>query len=136
MPFSHWVVERTLNAQHLTKYTWVQQWCSTNQTRILEFTTSGANKNDPTLGVPLIRPRFRDGRIRLPYGSQAAINVTNGIAGEVQRYPLGTTDRVMTIWFAGSTLEQIARFNPKPLPQQPRPSWVSGIPDLRLAGSR
>jgi hypothetical protein len=134
--FTHWVVERTLNAQHLTKYSWVQQWCMSNHTRVLEFTTSGVNKNDPSLGVPMLRPRFRDGRARLPYGNQAAINASNKLINELLRYPLGTTDQVMACWFAASTLEQIARFNPQPLPQQPRPSWIAGIPDLRLAGIR
>jgi len=139
MPLSHWIVERTLNAQHLTKYSWVQQWCMANQTRILEFTTSGVNKNDHTLGVPMLRPRFRDGRVRLPYGNQTAVNASNKLIGELQRYPLGTTDQVMACWFAASTLEKIARFNPQPLPQMPRPSVVRMLPDgrnLSLVGAR
>lgn len=127
--FTHWIVERTLNAQHLSKYTWVQNWAREHDTQIYDFTTTGVNKHDEELGTAMLKPWYRGGRIRLPYAPGAAAQASNLLINEVTTYPHSqTSDQVMGCWFAISTLEQIARRRPKQLPVQPRPGVVRTLP--------
>lgn len=136
---SHWVVERTVSAQHLAHYQWAQLWERKWGTQIVEFQTSGANKWDEAMGVAMVKPWWKSGRIRLPFASGAPAMASLKLIEEVTRYPnAGTDDQVMAHWFAVNKLEEIAVRRITELPRAPRPGFVTRIGDARLmlAGAR
>lgn len=128
IPISHWVVERSLAAQHLKHYQWVQLFERKWGTTIVDFQTHGMNKNDPEFGVSMVKDWWRTGRIRLPFATGAPALASLKLIEEVTRWPnAGTDDQVMAHWFAINRLPEIARRAQRDLPRQNRPSWASTL---------
>lgn len=98
---------------------------------------TNTNKWDPNYGIGSLGPVYMHGQVRLPgdigSGSRARVNQ---LVREATNWPqTSTTDCLMSQWFVEANMLNIA-LEHKPIPAQPRPSWVRGLPELRLVANR
>lgn len=128
-PITHWIIEQNAAQRFLLQYEHVRRWMQVNSVSVVGHDTHGKNKSDPKLGVDMLAPHYRYGRVRLPgVGNRTAVQ---HLVGEVTRYPFGrTSDTVMAQWFFEFNLPRLHRANDGPPARQRRPSWAA---DLRVA---
>jgi len=104
-PIRLWVIEGVAAQKYLYEHTFVLQWMKEKQVLIKGHTT-GRNKVDEDYGVENIRPRFRLGKVNLPFNQddlRTRVKV-NEFAKELQEYPDGAfNDQVMSYWFLDYT---------------------------------
>jgi len=97
---SHVIVEINAAQRWLLSQPHVQSWQSQERIHFIQHTTA-RNKLDPEYGVETIAPFFREGRVRIPWGSSATRIEFRPLIDELLRYPEGqTTDLVMSTWFS------------------------------------
>jgi hypothetical protein len=88
--------------------------------------TTHINKQDPNYGLESIGDLFRQGMIRLPWGSpQSRLRVTNLIE-EATRYPdHDTTDLIMSTWFGKLAVENHYTPRREGMYRMNRPNWLT-----------
>ena len=100
-PISLWIIEQNAAQRYLFQNTWVQSWMKHHHVAIKGHQT-GRNKADEELGVETIAPRFRDGRVNLPFHPDdlsTRVKV-NEFAKELTEWPDSQTDdTVLGYWF-------------------------------------
>ena len=126
IPLSHVIVEVNAAQRWLINQPHVQKWSQLTGVTFVPHTTS-INKQDPKYGVESIGDLFRQGRVRIPWGSSAARFAMTYLIDEVTRYPeFDTTDLVMSTWFM--TLGVRNHYTPRRFNgyQMGRPGWLVG----------
>lgn len=100
-PIGLWIVEQNAAQRYLFQHTFVQEWMKINATHIKGHETT-PKKADEEYGVQVLRPRYRDGRVDLPYSgddlkTRAKINE---FKAELVEWPDSPTDdMVHGHWF-------------------------------------
>lgn len=100
-PISLWIIEQNAAQRYLFQYNWVQTWMKLHHVTIKGHQT-GRNKADEELGVESIAPRFRRGRVNLPFHDDDLTTKVrvNEFAKELTEWPDSQTDdEVMSYWF-------------------------------------
>ena len=98
---SLWIIEQNAAQRYLFQYNWVTQWMQKHHVLIKGHQTH-RNKADEELGVETLAPRYRTGRVSLPYnqGDMSTRVAINEFATELTEWPDGLTeDMVMGHWF-------------------------------------
>lgn len=123
-PLSHVIVEINAAQRWLLGQPHVQRWTRSTGVVFVPHTTH-VNKADPKYGVESIGDFFRQGRVRIPYQSPSSRLRAADLINELLRYPDGTTDLVMSVWF--HTLAVIHHYAPKQrgLYRKDVPKWMS-----------
>lgn len=87
--------------------------------------TGERNKASPTVGLETLGPRIHAGRIRFPFGDEAAKAQTSSFfASEASRYPMAArTDRLMALWMAVLKAGALAARRPSVI-HRPMPGWM------------
>jgi hypothetical protein len=123
-PIQYWIVESNAAQRFMLQYDYVKQWRMSRGVDIIPHNTNAINKQDETLGVGVLQPHYRFGRVRLP-GKNEGKTRSMKLIDEVTRYPHGTRtdDCVMAQWFLEWNLPNL--YIPKTTSQPAwRPSWV------------
>lgn len=100
-PIGLWIIEENAAQRYLFQHTWVNEWMQMHRTHIKGH-ESDPRKADPEYGVQTLRPRYRQGRVNLPYDqddirTRAAINE---FKKELTEWPdAETDDMVQGHWF-------------------------------------
>ncbi len=135
-PVTHVVVEVNAAQRYLLTQPHVQRWQSTRGVTFIPHTTY-ANKADPKFGVTSIADYFRQGAVRLPWGSPATRLRMSDMVHELTRWPEARTDDiVMTTWFALKATTDNYTPARREAPRMARPHWVNtyagrGLPERR-----
>jgi len=133
-PIQYWIVESNAAQRFMLQYDYVKQWRQSRGVEIIPHNTNAINKSDEALGVTVLQPHYRFGRVRLPGRGEGKVRSMK-LIDEVTKYPNGTRtdDCVMAQWFLEWNIPNL--YLPK-VSQAPawRPSWVkSSMPKtLRL----
>lgn len=100
-PVGLWIIEQNAAQRYLFQNSWVNEWMKNHHMTIKGHQT-GRNKADPELGVETIAPRFRNGRVNLPFHDDdlnTKVKV-NEFSRELTEWPDALTeDMVMGYWF-------------------------------------
>lgn len=100
-PIGLWIIEENAAQRYLFQHTWVMEWMQKNGVQIKGHETD-PRKADPEYGVQTLRPRYRQGRVDLPYTqddlrTRAAINE---FKQELTEWPDSPTDDMVNgHWF-------------------------------------
>lgn len=102
-PINLVVVEINAAQKWLVTQPHVQKWQTLTGCHINPHITA-RNKADPDYGVESLERWFKNGQIRLPFGTPTARLNIHPLVDEAKKYPTAaTTDMVMTTWFATLT---------------------------------
>jgi len=128
-PIQYWIVESNAAQRFMLQYDYVKQWRQTRGVEIVPHNTNAINKSDEALGVTVLQPHYRFGRVRLMGKGEGKVRSMK-LIDEVTKYPNGTRtdDCVMAQWFLEWNIPNL--YLPKVV-QAPawRPSWVkSSVP--------
>jgi len=124
-PITHIVVEVNAAQRWLLSQPHVQKWMEQTGQIFVPHTTS-INKRDPKYGFESIGDLFRQGMIRLPYGTPTSRLQMGYMVQEAITYPDGDTDDVlMSTWFQKLAVEN--HYTPRQMGMysMPRPRWIS-----------
>lgn len=103
----------------------IQKWSAQTGVRFVPHQTN-RNKNDTEFGLESIGDLFRQGKIRLPYGSVAAARKSAALVTEGLAYPeADTTDLLMSTWFGKLAVEKHYRPYQAAQPRMPRPDFIT-----------
>jgi hypothetical protein len=126
IPLTHVVVEVNAAQRWLLSQPHVQRWSANTGVSFVPHTTS-INKQDPKYGLESIGDLFRQGRIRIPWGSIGARTRCNNLIEEATRYPdHDTTDLVMSTWFHKLAVENLYAPRDNGMYRFSRPMWMTG----------
>lgn len=107
LPIALWIIEDNAAQRYLFQHTWVAQWMKAKNV-IIKGHKTHRNKPDPELGIEILKPRYRDARVDLPFDQddiRTRVKVTE-FARELMEWPDGQTeDMVMGNWFYESNKE-------------------------------
>ena len=138
----HVIFERNVAQRWFLQLPYVKGWARKHSITIHDQETHHRNKADPDYGITMLRPLFREGKIRLPgkqvaYGENPALSTgrRNAIklVNEITRYSLqfgasGTDDQIMAAWFMANKARKLTRAateeSPRLNPSAPR--WMRG----------
>jgi hypothetical protein len=124
IPLTHVVVEVNAAQRWLLSQPHVQRWSANTGVSFVPHTTS-INKQDPKYGLESIGDLFRQGRIRIPWGSIGARTRCNNLIEEATRYPdHDTTDLVMSTWFHKLAVENLYAPRDNGMYRFSRPMWM------------
>lgn len=125
-PIRTWIVERNGVQKWLIGYNFVQRWKQQFQVDIIPHTTH-VNKLDEKMGVPMLRPLYYEGLVRLPAADLTARSTSDHLIREVTRWrpdnPGGTSDQVMAQWFGEAHLPNLMSLS-QHRPNLWRPTWM------------
>ena len=111
------VEERPFAAQRWAlQYETIKNWYTWHDVRVIGHKTHGVNKPDPKLGIPMLKPPYRDGRVRLP---RRAFQQIKEMLRQLTNYNdnyRGETDQVMSNWFVESNLKNMVRTDTEDTP--------------------
>jgi hypothetical protein len=125
-PITHVVVEVNAAQRWLLSQPHVQRWMQQTGQVFIPHTTS-INKRDPKYGFESIGDLFRQGMIRLPYGSPQSRLQIGYLVQEGVQYPDGDTDDVlMSVWFQKLAIENYYTPRESGLYRLSRPVWLAG----------
>ena len=98
-PISHVVFEVNAAQRWFLSQRHVQKWMELTGMVFVPHTTH-INKADPKYGLESIGDLFRQGFIRLPWGTPSSRFKVNSLIEEATRHPdHDTTDLIMSVWF-------------------------------------
>ena len=123
-PIQYWIVESNAAQRFMLQYDYVKQWRQMRSVEIIPHNTNGINKSDEALGVTVLQPHYRFGRVRLPGRGEGKVRSMK-LIDEVTKYPNGsrTDDCVMAQWFLEWNIPNL--YIPKSVSAPAwRPSWV------------
>ena len=123
-PIQYWIVESNAAQRFMLQYDYVKQWRQSRGVEIIPHNTNGINKSDESLGVTVLQPHYRFGRVRLPGKGEGKVRSMK-LIDEVTKYPNGTRtdDCVMAQWFLEWNIPNL--YMPKTVSAPVwRPSWV------------
>lgn len=124
-PITHIVVEVNAAQRWLLSQPHVQRWMEQTGQIFVPHTTS-INKRDPKYGFESIGDLFRQGMIRLPFGSPTSRMQMAYMVQEAITYPDGDTDDVlMSTWFQKLAVENHYTPRRMGLYSMSRPQWLS-----------
>lgn len=124
-PISHVVVEANAAQKWLISQPHVQKWMRDTGQVFVPHTT-GRNKADPKFGVESIADLFKQGYIRIPWGSVAARLQFGSLVTEVTYYPdYDTDDIVMSTWFHKLAVEKHYTPRRREAFARPTPRWLA-----------
>lgn len=124
IPLTHVVVEVNAAQRWLLSQPHVQRWQEYTGQVFVPHTTS-MNKRDPKFGFESIGDLFRQGQIRLPYGTPEARLRMGYLVQEAVNYPdFDTDDTLMSVWFQKLAVENLYTPGRGGLYQLPRPRWM------------
>jgi hypothetical protein len=126
LPITAWVVEQNAAQRYLLQHEYVRRWQAKWGVRIIGHETH-RNKADTEFGVwALLRPMFRNGKLRLP-GAQGARLASLKLVDEATLWPDGRTDDcVMMLWMAAHRLPTLLTVDTAKMPKMRRPGWLRG----------
>jgi hypothetical protein len=105
-----WVIFEEAAAQRWAlQYETIKQWYTWHDVKVIGHKTHGVNKPDPQLGIPMLKPPYRDGRVRLPRRSFTQMRDMLHQLNSYNDNYRGETDQVMSNWFLESNLRTIVR---------------------------
>jgi hypothetical protein len=100
-PISLWIIEQNAAQRYLFQHTWVKEWMKDQRVHIKGH-ESDPTKADEDFGVQILRPRYREARVDLPYSQddmQTRLKVAE-FKTELTEYPDSPTDdMVHGHWF-------------------------------------
>ena len=123
-PIQYWIVESNAAQRFMLQYDYVKQWRQMRSVEIIPHNTNGINKSDEALGVTVLQPHYRFGRVRLPGRGEGKVRSMK-LIDEVTKYPNGsrTDDCVMAQWFLEWNIPNL--YMPKSVSAPAwRPTWV------------
>lgn len=123
----YWIIEANAAQRWLAGYHAGDMFTRKYPTQIVRHTT-GLNKADSKLGVPMLSMLYKQGRVRLP-GKQSDMSriASLKLVDEVTRYPKGNTDdEVMAQWMGEWMLPQLYVPASASNVTIMRPSWMRG----------
>jgi len=127
IPITHVVVEVNAAQRWLLSQPHVHKWMEYSGQVFVPHTTS-LNKRDPKFGFESIGDLFRQGQIRLPYGTPEARLRMGYLVQEAVNFPdFDTDDTLMAVWFQKLAVESLYTPARGGLYQQPRPAWLRNI---------
>jgi hypothetical protein len=133
-PIRHWIVEANAAQRFLLQYEHVRRWTTARGVTLVPHQTT-VRKLDEERGPEILRPHYRYGRMRLPYGDHVTRARVDLLTHELVRYPDGaTTDQVMANWFLEVHLPRLFPARAVPRQRPWRPSWLSP-PRRELTGA-
>jgi hypothetical protein len=124
-PITHVIFEINAAQRWFVTQGFVQRWMGQTGIAVVPHTTS-INKQDPKFGIESIGDWFRQGRIRIPWGTPSARLTSSDLTKEVLKYPDGDTDDLcMSTWFCVLGIQNI--YTPRRQGQYTRdvPVWIS-----------
>jgi hypothetical protein len=125
-PITHVIFEVNAAQRWFLSQRHVQRWMETTGQAFVPHTTH-INKADPKFGLESIGDLFRQGFIRLPWGSPGSRLKVNALIEEATRYPdHDTTDLVMSTWFGKLAVENHYTPARSGMYVMSRPSWLAG----------
>lgn len=126
MPITHWILENNAAQRWFYQFDHMKRWIAQHRTNVMPHSTTD-RKNDPLLGIEMVRDWWQFGRIRLP-GKGHARTASLKLVEEVQKWPAAFyDDQVMAHWFCILHLPEIsAGWEIKEPPQFKRPTWLQG----------
>lgn len=125
VPITHAIFEVNAAQRWFLSQPHVQKWMEMTGMRFLPHTTH-INKQDPKYGLESIGDLFRQGMIRLPWGSPQSRMKVTPLIEEATRYPdHDTTDLIMSTWFGKLAVENHYTPRREGMYQLNRPSWLS-----------
>lgn len=128
MKIGTWIVEVNAFAKNLFEADHVRRWQARWNVDLLPHTT-GRNKADEQLGVPIIRNRWKYGQVRLPGHNDARLQALK-LVQEVTRWRPNVKqrdDQVMAEWFFERHASSLVAPGVE-IPTLPhRPSWLRGV---------
>lgn len=105
-----WVIFEEAAAQRWAlQYETILQWYTWHDVKVIGHKTHGVNRPDPKLGIPMLKPPYRDGRVRLP---RLAFRQLRDMLHQLNSFNdnyRGETDQVMSNWFLEHNLKTIVR---------------------------
>lgn len=123
-PITHVIFEVNAAQRWFLSQKHVQRWMEMTGQTFVPHTTH-INKADPKYGLESIGDLFRQGFIRLPWGSPTSRFKVNPLIEEATRYPdHDTTDLIMSTWFGKLAVENHYTPNREGMYQMARPSWM------------
>lgn len=124
VPVTHVVVEVNAAQRWLLSQPHVQKWQEMTDMVFVPHTTS-INKRDPKYGFESIGDLFRQGMIRLPYGTPTSRLQMGYLVQEAITYPDGDTDDIlMSVWFSKLAVENHYTPRRQGMYQLARPGWL------------
>lgn len=121
------IVEANAAHRYMLQYEHFHRWMRQRSVQVISHSTQ-RNKLDADLGVQMLGPVYRDGKIRLPGKDLGMHNgFRDHLVREVTRYPHTTTfDCGMSHWFLEANLERIYSPEQQGFAEAWRPSWLTG----------
>jgi len=121
---SYVVVEINAAQRFLLQHHYVRRWCGLRGVEIVPHSTHQWNKTDELIGIDIIKPHWKYGRVRLPNKGIATRNRIHPLVEQVTTWPEGRyDDQPMANWFLENKLPSLARPEADPHPAR-RPSWI------------
>jgi hypothetical protein len=125
-PITHVVVEVNAAQRWLLSQPHVQKWQELTGQVFVPHTTS-INKRDPKFGFESIGDLFRQGMIRLPWGSPMSRLQMAYLTQEALGYPdYDTDDVLMAVWFQKLAVENHYTPRQQGMYRLATPRWLSG----------
>lgn len=91
---------------------------------IIDESFTGADKVDPTLGIPLLSRHMEQGRFSVPYETIQDKQKAEDLLGQLVRYPGEPNDIVMALWLADRSLQKMFDDITTVVPQ-----FMEGLPE-------
>ena len=125
LPVSCVIVERNAAQRFLLQHEYVQDWTALHGLNLIPHDTHHGNKADENFGVQMLRPLYRQGRVRLPNAEAHSRSVVSALVDEVTVWPSGRTDDcVMAQWMFEWNLPNLTvAMTPSPR-RRDVPSWL------------
>lgn len=123
------VIETRAQQTYLSQYEFVRTWAQQRGVVLVSHDTNRVNKKDPSYGVEMLGPVYREGRLRLPYGGPEERMFADQLAREACAWPEGETDDiVMAHWFGEYHLPKFAAIESSSAEEagDERPAWARG----------
>jgi hypothetical protein len=125
-PIRTWVIEVNVAQKWLLQYRHATEWATKVGINFKPHTT-GIYKTDADRGIPMVKPLWRTGRIRLP-GNQfdGSRQQAELLVKEITRWPHSVTDdQVMAHWQLEHNLAALTPRRSTKQTKPHRPSWLS-----------
>lgn len=104
LAYTYLIVEINTAQKWLLQYPFVNEWAIARGVTIVRHTT-GVNRADPERGVEMLRPIYKKGQARIPYGGHEEKLFADQLKREACAWPEGSsTDLVMAHWFFNAKL--------------------------------
>lgn len=125
-PVNTVIVEQNAAQRFLLQYEYVKDWTALHGLSMIPHNTTHSNKADEHFGVQTLRPHYRFGRIRLPYGDAYTKAIVDQLIDEVVVWPEGRTDdQVMSQWMFEWNLPNLtSAMDRAPTKKSNVPSWL------------